>query len=254
MQLRGSQLLYSPSDLGNFTACEHLTQLELAVALGESPRPSFSNAYVDLIARKGQEHEANFLEALRSAGHEIAEIRLGDIRDFAAAAEETAAAMRGRSKYIYQAVFLDADWHGIADFLERIERPSALGDWSYQVLDTKLARHPRPEHALQLCFYSHALQQIQKIAPEMAYVVLGTRERFPVRLANVSAYFRRLQNRFREAITDRSKTAPYPCEHCQMCGFHSICQERWEREDHLVRVAGIRRDQVNRLTTAGLST
>ena len=86
MQLRGSQLLYSPSDLGNFTACEHLTQLELAVALGESTRPSFANAYVDLIARKGQEHEANFLEALRSAGHEIAEIRLGDIRDFAAAA------------------------------------------------------------------------------------------------------------------------------------------------------------------------
>jgi predicted RecB family nuclease len=29
---------------------------------------------------------------------------------------------------------------------------------------------------------------------------------------------------------------------------------RWEREDHLVRVAGIRHDQVNRLVTAGLTT
>jgi len=197
-----------------FNSRQHLTQLELAAVLGGSTRPYFSNAYVDLIARKGAEHERNFLEALRADGHEVAEVGLGDDRRFAAAAETTAAAMRGGAKYIYQAVFLSDDWHGIADFLERIDRPSALGEWSYQVLDTKLARHPRPEHALQLCFYSYALGQIQGIAPEMAYVVLGTRERFPIRMANVSAYFRRLQNRFREAILARSQTAPYPCDHC----------------------------------------
>ena len=254
MQRRGNQLLYAPSDLGNFIACEHLTQLELAAVLGESTRPGFSNAYIDLIARKGEEHEKNFLEALRAEGHALDEVGLGGDRDFAAGAEATAAAMRAGSKYIYQAVFLSGEWHGIADFLERIDRPSALGNWSYQVLDTKLARHPRPEHALQLCFYSHALEQIQKIAPEIAYVVLGTRDRFAIRIANVSAYFRRLQGRFRDAITARSQTTPYPCDHCLMCGYQSICTERWEREDHLVRVAGIRRDQVNRLIAADLGT
>jgi predicted RecB family nuclease len=254
MQRYGDRLLYSPSDLGNFVSCEHLTALELAAALGEATRPSLSNAYIDLIARKGEEHERNFLEALRADGNEVSEIGLGEDRDFVAAAAETATAMRAGSQYIYQAVFLAADWHGIADFLERIDRPSALGAWSYQVLDTKLARHPRPEHALQLCFYSHALEQIQKTPPKMAYVVLGTRERFPVRLANVSAYFRRLQNRFKEAIRSRAQTVPYPCEHCLMCSYQSSCEARWEKEDHLARVAGIRRDQVNRLTTAGIST
>jgi uncharacterized protein len=254
MQRHGDQLLYAPSDLGNFVACEHLTQLDLAAALGESARPNVSNAYVDLIKRKGEEHEKSFLEALRAAGHEIAEIGLSGDRGFTAAAEKTAEAMHAHAKYVYQAVFLTDGWHGIADFLERIDQPSALGNWSYQVLDTKLARHPRPEHALQLCFYSHALEQIQGMAPEMAYVVLGSRERFRIRLANVSAYFRRLQNRFRDAIEARAQTAPYPCEHCPMCSYESICEERWEREDHLVRVAGIRRDQVNRLTSAGLAT
>ena len=39
MQRHGNQLLYAPSDLGNFVACEHLTQLELAAVLGESTRP-----------------------------------------------------------------------------------------------------------------------------------------------------------------------------------------------------------------------
>ncbi|HXF74534.1 MAG TPA: TM0106 family RecB-like putative nuclease, partial [Methylomirabilota bacterium] len=254
MQRHGDQLRYAPSDLGNFVACEHLTQLEFSAASGESARPNVSNAYVDLIKRKGEEHEKSFLEALRAEGHQISEIGLSENRGFAAAAEKTAAAMRAGAKYIYQAVFLSDGWHGIADFLERIDRRSALGKWSYQVLDTKLARQPRPEHALQLCFYSHALEKIQGIAPEMAYVVLGTRDRFPIRLANVSAYFRRLQVRFREAIAARAQTAPYPCEHCPLCSYQSICEERWEREDHLVRVAGIRRDQVNRLTTAGLTT
>jgi uncharacterized protein len=254
MRLHNDQLFYSPSDLGNFVACEHLTQLELAATFGESPRPHFFNSYVDLIKRKGNEHEKKFLEALRAGGHEIAEIVLGQDQGLADAAAATGAVMRNGIKYIYQAVFLVDRWHGIADFLERIDRPSALGSWSYQVLDTKLARHPRPEHALQLCFYSHAVEQIQKLSPEMAYVVLGTGDRFPVRLANVSAYFRRLQYRFAEAIAARAKTIPYPCEHCQVCSYGSMCNERWEREDHLARVAGIRHDQVNRLTSAGLMT
>src|SRR5439155_9222189 len=141
MQLHSAQLVYSPSDLANFVACEHLTQLELAVARGEITRPVFQNAYVDLIARKGLEHERDFLDSLRMAGHTVVEVGLCGARDFAAATDATAAAMRAGSEYIYQAVFVSDGWHGIADFLERVDRPSALGNWAYQVLDTKLARH-----------------------------------------------------------------------------------------------------------------
>src|ERR687897_287895 len=99
MQRHGNQLLYAPSDLGNFVACEHLTQLDLAAVLGEGTRPGFSNAYIDLIAQKGAEHERNFLEALRSDGHVVAEVGLGEDRNFAAAAEVTGAAMRSGAKY-----------------------------------------------------------------------------------------------------------------------------------------------------------
>jgi len=254
MQHNGGQLLFSPSDLGNFTACEHLTQLELAVALGHRTRPSGENAFAELIQRKGLEHERAFLETLRGAGHTIAEISLGEPRDFEAAARATVEAMQAGAAYVYQAVFVADGWRGIADFLERVERPSTLGSWSYEVLDTKLARRPRPEHALQLCFYSHALGRIQETDPEVAYVVLGTRERITLRLADVSAYYRRLRRRFKTAVTDRPQTVPYPCEHCSFCDFASSCEEQWEREDHLVRVAGIRRDQVSRLVARGIAT
>jgi predicted RecB family nuclease len=254
MQCVGSQFLFSPSDLANFVACEHLTQLECAVALGEGTRPSVENAYADLIQRKGEEHERSFLEALRAAGHVVTAVGLGEARDFEVAAKATAEAMRAGTQYVYQAVFLAAGWRGIADFLERVERPSALGPWSYEVLDTKLARHPRPEHALQLCFYSQALGRIQQVEPEVAYVVLGTRERIRIRLADVSAYYRRLRRRLESAVATRPQTAPYPCDHCALCDFRSLCEERWEREDHLVRVAGIRRDQVGRLLAKGIAT
>jgi uncharacterized protein len=161
MQHLNDQLLFSPSDLGSFLACEHLTQLELAVALREGRRPSYENAYAELLRRKGQEHEAAFLDTLRAAGRTVVEVHLGATRDFEAGTRRTADAMRAGADYIYQAVFFSSGWRGIADFLERVDRPSGLGNWSYQVLDTKLARHPRPEHALQLSFYSQAVEQIQ---------------------------------------------------------------------------------------------
>ena len=254
MQHLNDQFLFSPSDLGSFLACEHLTQLELAVALREGRRPSYENAYAELLRRKGQEHERAFLATLHDAGRTVVEVRLSARRDFEAGTRRTAEAMRGGADYVYQAVFFSEGWRGIADFLERIDRPSALGAWSYQVLDTKLARHPRPEHALQLSFYSQALEQTQHLAPDLAYVVLGTRERVPIRLADVTAYFRRVRQRFGTAVAARAATGPYPCHHCSFCDFRGLCEDQLEREDHVVRVAGIQRSQVKRLFVGGINT
>ncbi len=254
MRRVGDHFLFSPSDLTNFLACEHLTQLDLAVVFEESARPSFGNAYAELIKRKGEEHELSFLGALSAEGHAVSRVGLSDDHDFHVAANATVDAMHAGVEYIYQAVFLANGWHGIADFLERVERPSALGAWSYVVLDTKLARHPRPEHALQLCFYTQCLGQAQKLEPEVAYVVLGTEERIPIMLRDVLAYYRRLRRRFELAVADRMQTVPYRCEHCPICDFQAVCEDRWEREDNLVRIAGIRRDQVDRLVSASITT
>lgn len=254
MQGKGGRLLFSPSDLGNFVACEHLTQLEVEVAHGGRTRPSVENAFAELIQRKGAQHEQAFLDALRGAGHVVTEVGLGEAHDFETAARSTTEAMRAGAAYIYQAVLVDDGWRGIADFLERVDRPSALGSWSYEVLDTKLAKHPQPEHALQLCFYSEAVGDMQGLKPEVAHVVLGTRERFTVRLADVSAYYRRVRGRFESAVADRQEVAPYRCEHCQVCAFSSVCEDQWEREDDLVRVANIRRGQIGRLAAKDIVT
>jgi predicted RecB family nuclease len=254
LQRVDDRLLFSPSDLGGFLACEHLTQLELAVAHGEAARVVEASDYADLLRRKGQEHEQAYLASLRDAGRSVVEIGLGPPRDYTAGFARTMAAMRSGADYVYQAVFTADGWRGIADFLERVDRPSALGPFSYQVLDTKLARHPRPEHALQLSFYSQALARAQGLEPDLAYVVLGTRERAPIRLADVAAYYRHVRGRFCRAVEARPATGPYPCDHCSYCDFRTRCEARLEREDHLVRVAGMRRDHVRHLRAAGIDT
>ena len=254
MKLHGEALRFSPSDLGHFVGCEHLTQLEVAAARGEIEKPHYENAFDDLRKRKGEEHEAAFVQALLAQGREVVTIELGEERDFEEAAARTVATMRAGAEYVYQAVLVLDGWRGIADFLERVERPSALGPWSYEVLDTKLARHARPSHALQLCFYSEAVAAVQGLAPDHAAVVLGTSERHVLRLADVEAYYRRLRRRFRDAVDRRPATQPYRCDHCRICDWRPRCNDWWEERDHLVRVAGMRRDQIERFAEAGIGT
>jgi hypothetical protein len=68
------RILFSPSDLNAFLECEHLTQLELAVARHELERPIDENPQADLVKRKGDEHEAVYLAQLVAEGYEVVTI------------------------------------------------------------------------------------------------------------------------------------------------------------------------------------
>jgi predicted RecB family nuclease len=236
----------SPSHLNDFLECEHLTALELAVARGELARPQRDDAQAQLIRRKGDEHERAYLGGLLAEGGRVVEIALGD--DWDAAAARTEQAMRDRADVLYQAVFVEGDWRGIADFLER------QSDGSYEVADTKLARHARPHHLLQLCFYTEQVARIQGREPEWMHVVLGSGVRESYRPSEFSAYFRRVRERFLRFVEAGVDPYPLPVPHCPLCDFLPLCQEQWERDDHPTRVAGIRRDQVPKLAAVGITT
>ena len=150
MQLANQRLVVSPSDLTDYLACAHLSQLERLVALGLVERPAGDNRQADLVKEKGDLHERAHLTQLREQGRDVTTIELGDALEWERAAFDTEEAMRKGADVIYQGVFVDGSWRGIADFIERVDSPSALGDWSYEVSDTKLARHAKPAHVLQL--------------------------------------------------------------------------------------------------------
>jgi predicted RecB family nuclease len=258
VRLAGSELRFSPSDLNGFLECEHLVTLELRAARRELARPQVENPQAELIRRKGEDHERAYLDELHAAGKDVVAIEVtgpdGEW-DTEAAAARTEQAMRDGVEVIYQAVFLDpSGWTGHADFLERVDSPSGLGAYSYEVSDTKLARRSKPTYILQLCFYSEQVERIQGCEPELMHVVLGSGERESFRLHDFAAYYRRVRDRFVAAVEAGLDTYPLPVAHCPLCDFKELCEAQWERDDHPSRVANIRRDQIARLAAVDITT
>ncbi len=65
--------------------------------------------------------------------------------------------------------------------LRRVEKPSALGAWSYEVIDTKLARETKGGTVLQLCLYADLVEAVQGKRPEFGYVVAPWSDYVPQR-------------------------------------------------------------------------
>jgi len=73
--------------------------------------------------------------------------------------------MRAGADVISQAALVVPPWLGYADFLERIEEASSLGPWSFEAVDTKLPRRPKPGHVIQLATYSRLMGNEQGRMP-----------------------------------------------------------------------------------------
>ena len=259
MQLRDSCLLLSATDLVNFRECEHLSALDRAALDDKLLRAQKTkpDEQAQLLFRKGREFEASYLAELKrlhpSAG-EVVEIA-SPFRNPGKAAAETLAAMRAGASIIYQATFLDGDLLGHADFLRKVDEPSALGNHSYEVIDTKLGRHARASYVLQLAFYGDLLASVQQAEPHEMHVVLGTREQGSFTCSEYSRYFRRLLQRFRNSIgTPPTETYPTPCARCDTCAWSERCEQQRINDDSLHLVAGIRSGQVQKLEEAGVTT
>ena len=258
MQRIDGRMVYSASDLNNFLECRHLEELERRVALGDLVRPE-ADAAVELLARKGDEHETHHLERLRRAyGDRLIAFDGPAQRSIEAlerAERQTFDAMAGGAQIIYQAAFFDGEFVGRADFLRRVERPSACWPWSYEVIDTKLALTPKPYYLIQLCNYSEHLARLQGAEPLDAYVVLGSGEERRFRVDDYLAYYRRTKSSFLAQMA-QAPNATYPFEtgHCAVCSWNATCARQRDRDDHLSIVAGIRKDQIGKLELAGVPT
>ena len=105
-------------------------------------------------------HEDAYLKHLEAQG--VSVLNLRDIEDSERALAETRAAMESGAAAIAQATMAHGRWFGRSDVLRRVERPSKLGDWSYEVYDCKLARETKAATILQLSLYSELLETFKE--------------------------------------------------------------------------------------------
>jgi predicted RecB family nuclease len=250
MQIRGDVRLFSASDMVNFMGCTHATALDLR-QLTEPIKFPPDNEQAKLLQDKGMEHERAYLHRLKEQGLSVVEI--DGHADIAVKAERTRAALREGPDVIYQGAFLDGPWQGYSDFLLKLPGASALGDYLYEVADTKLARSAKPKHVLQMCVYCDILTREQGGAPQKMHVVLGDGSIATVRVDAVIHYFEFAQQRFLEFVEAAPQASSgVPCGHCTFCRWTQTCDAEWEATNHLSLVAGLNRGQAEGLRASGV--
>lgn len=251
MRLQDGEIRLSASDLMRFTTCAHATRLDLERLHGRGPEPVEDSEDAALLQKQGDAHEAENLAKLK-ARETVIEIDRD--QPFDAAVRATQAALSEGPDIVFQGALEGGAWGGWSDFLERVDVPSDLGPWSYEVSDTKLKRKPDPKHLLQLVLYSDLLRPLQGRAPECAHVILGNGERAAFRLAEYAAYARNARDRLEAFVGEPWETRPVPVSSCGLCHWREHCGSVWAAEDSLWQIAGITSPQVAKLEKVGIST
>ncbi|MBA3961564.1 MAG: TM0106 family RecB-like putative nuclease [Chthoniobacterales bacterium] len=215
----------------------------------EAVRPDAESEDQKLITQTGDRHEAAVLLDFKVTGSELVEIAKADEVE---AYAKTIAAIEAKIPIIFQAALIKGQFAGFADFL--ILNPSG----KYQVWDAKLACHPKPYYAIQLCCYSEMLAATTfEALPEAIGVILGNNDRVVFRVEDFIHYYRHIKSSFlamQDRFTGRIEDAPEPLPRAEHGRWSSRAEQYFVAKDHLVRVAGISVGQIKKLKVANVTT
>lgn len=259
MRIRDDRRTCSPTDLANFLACRHKTILDWAEAVGGLRAPVWADPLAETLRERGEAHERQYVEALRASGRAVTDLSAEREHGRPAALAATRDAMGSGADIIVQAALGDETWFGYADVLARVDAPSALGAWSYEVHDTKLARETRGGAILQLCVYTELVEAAQGRRPDVFRVVTpaGTDV---FRTSDFVAYYRTVRARLLSLLDDSVVCAagleavPSPTPHCEICRWWPRCNAARRRVDHVSFVANLGRTQEKELNRHGVAT
>lgn len=250
MNLTNNIFQLSPTDLSNHLSCDHVTQLNRLVALGELQKPYRPDPSLDVLIQRGMEHEAAYVGFLTKKG-------LSTINLKGQSLQATLDAMASGVDVIVQARLEGDQWMGFSDILLKVKGKSKFGNWSYEVQDTKLAQNTKAATILQLCLYTDLISTLQQSIPEKMYVVKPGDD-FPTeqyRFADFHAYYRQAKKNFESIMAGPElATYPDPVEHCGVCRWWSVCDKKRHVDDHLSLVAGIRTLHIEELKKQKIDT
>ncbi len=249
-------LSFSATDLAGHLDCNHLTQLNAEEVRGARAKPSSWDPLLDILRRRGDQHEQAYLDHLQAAGHDI--VRIEGLGLEEEQVRQTLAAMDSGAAIISQGALLRGRWGGRADILRRVDTPSRLGNWSYEVIDTKLARETKGASVLQLCLYTDLVASVQGLTPEFMYVVVPWSDFKPqmFRSSDYLTYYRLVRQSLEMAVADDAdiSTYPHPKPHCEICRWRQSCDTRRRTDDHLCLVAGASGLQIDELKRLDITT
>jgi predicted RecB family nuclease len=240
MKLLNNDIQLSATDLSNHLYCHHLTELNRLVAHDQLSRPYRNDPALEVLAQRGREHEAAYIEYLKKKNLTTVNLQGKPL-------QATIEAMAQGIDVLIQPRLENNQWMGLADILLKVEGKSKFGNYAYEVQDTKLAQNTRTGTLLQLCLYTDLLTALQDSAPLKMYVVKPG-ENFPTEeyfYSDFQAYYRLSKSGYEKIMaTPDVQTYPEAVEHCGICNWWSYCDKRRHDDDHLSLIAGIRNTQI----------
>ena len=143
MNYHNGTLIFSPSDLTLYMDSPFASWMEHYVILypETTPEPDQPDLMMGLLQAKGNEQAT--LAELTSKGLSIENLYKSENT-----IESTINAMRTGVDIIYQARLAKLPFHGRADFLVKVAGASILGDYHYEIWDTKLSKTVKPNFVL----------------------------------------------------------------------------------------------------------
>ena len=250
----------SASDLVTALRCEYQLLQRRAEKAGLAPVLEVpADELMARAAELGIAHEETELEALEDAlgtgapgGVVSIEQPSTKSRDeLVAAAELTRRAMADGAEVVYQGAFFDGQFHGLADFIVRVEDEHGL---RYEPADTKLARHARVEAMLQLASYGFQIEQLGFPAPREVHLWLGDGSRTHHRYADLRPILLDRTARLQELLREPVAAPEWGTDALRWCGWCDHCRAAADARRDVLLIAGVRVDQRRALVAAGVDT
>jgi predicted RecB family nuclease len=156
---------------------------------------------------------------------------------------------------IFQAALEKLPFRGYADFLVKVPGKSLLGNYHYEVWDTKLSKKIKPYFVIQLCCYADMLEDIQGCRPESIVIILGNNERVPLRTDNYFYYYKYLKKIFlSEHQQFNFEQRPDPSDSASCGRWENYAKQLLVDVDHLSQIATITKSQIKKLNRFNIRT
>ena len=253
MKVNKNDIKYSPSDLNNFVNCKYhifndLIEDEQGLI---KKKPSED---IKLLRRFGDEHEAKHLKLFQKKYKK--NITIDPKLDDQIRYEKTIQAIKDGYDLIYKAFFIDKNFRGETDFLIKTKEKSKIGEYNYDVYDTKITRNLKPSHVLQITGYSHLVSKLTGSLPNKMFLIDGTDKVNEFKVNEFYEYFSYTKLQFDEFLKSAKKKNLYPekCKHCDICNWKDVCQGIWDSDNYVNQVANIIKSQIVKFKLEGIDT
>lgn len=254
MQLNGTEIVFSPSDFTQFLDSPFASWMD-RFCLHKPEVKKLKDPRSDLfetLSKNGIQHEIKIKDLLISEGFEVKIIE-GD--SFEDKYQNTILALKKGYDVIYQAHLNKDNLIGASDFLIKKKGKSNLGDYYYEIWDSKLSNTVKPSFIIQLCAYAEMLQVQQGTLSPQIGIYLGNFEKKQFNIQNFYFYYLSIKDDFIKYHDEFDMNQMPNLEDSKAYGeWNNYVSTLLLEKDDLLQIAGITKGQVKKLKKHNIVT